>query len=63
MELALLIVCCVLSALNLLFVLFLSNAIFRLFHREDSRRPDAESEPSGGLVDLRDSPTYDPRFR
>ena len=62
MQLILLIVCCVLSALNLIFVLFLSNAIFRLFYREDSTRSDAESEP-GGLVDVRDSPTYDPRFK
>lgn len=49
------------SIANLAAVVFLSNSIFRMLVRRDILPPPAR--PQSGLVDLKDSPTYDPRFR
>jgi len=60
---------CFISILNLVAVLFLSNAFFRLMVRE---RDDASREPVAlprvspderGLVDIGTVDNYDPRFR
>lgn len=57
-------VCCFISSMNLLATVFLSNAVFRLLV---SSRPQKDSPviPSKdtGLVDLKEVPTYDPRFK
>jgi len=57
-------VCCFISFMNLLATVFLSNAVFRLLV---SSRPQKDSPviPSkdNGLVDLKEVPTYDPRFK
>jgi hypothetical protein len=53
---------CFLSLINLLFVIMLSNSIFRAL-RPDPRKETSRPEPEGGLVDLKYSPTYDIRFR
>lgn len=50
-----------LSASNLLATLFLSNSLFRLLVRR-TEAPTVDA-PAGGLVELRETPTYDPRFR
>ncbi len=52
------------SLVNLLAVIFLSNSMFRVIVRD---RADYPPIPVGrgdsGLVELKDTPTYDPRFR
>lgn len=50
------------GVVNLVAVLFLSNAFFRVMV---SGREPVAPPPRGerGLVDLRESGTYDPRFR
>jgi hypothetical protein len=53
---------CALSFLNLIFILFLSNSIYRLFTRGMPKQSSLKIEDKG-LVDIKDSPTYDPRFR
>lgn len=51
-----------LGVLNLVALLFLSNAFFRVMvsGREPVAPPPRDER---GLVDLRESGTYDPRFR
>jgi hypothetical protein len=61
--LALTIACCIFSALNLLFVILLSNSVFRLFYTKERTIEGDKKESDRGLVDVRDTPTYDPRFR
>lgn len=56
------IVSCVVSFVNLIAILFLSNALFRIFSNAGSELPPPRQDESG-LVDVRESPTYDPRFR
>lgn len=52
------------SLVNLLAVIFLSNSMFRVIVRD---RADYPPIPVGngdsGLVEVKDTPTYDPRFR
>lgn len=61
--------CCFFSFLNLVAVLFLSNAVFRFivsFKSDEEEITTLKSRPNtpeGGLVDLKAVPTYDPRFR
>jgi len=53
----------VVGLLNLFAILFLSNAIFRILISrsvQTARRP-SEVE-GGGLIDIKQSMTYDPRF-
>ena len=64
---------CFFSFINVVFVLFLSNSLFRLFITKEE--PDQRSMPKGtpepkanltqdsGLVDVGYYPTYDARFR
>jgi len=66
LELILIALGCLVSLLNLLATIFLSNAVFR-FLAEDrnnlhSANPRASAKISG-LVDVSETPTYDPRFR
>lgn len=65
LHLVLIGVICLVSFANLFFTVLLSNSMFRIV-ASDSRRqrlkpkdPDTE----GGLVDVQNSLTYDPRFR
>ena len=59
----------ILSFLNLISTLFLSNAMFRIFGRAPlPKRPDKGGSarpdiPDKNLVDLKNHPTYDIRFR
>jgi hypothetical protein len=60
--------CCFFSFLNLIAVLFMSNALFRFvvsFKSNEEEQPSVSvaRTPEGGLVDLKAVPTYDPRFR
>lgn len=56
--------CCFFSLLNLVFVILLSNSVFRLL---SDRRADIDPREfevrDSGLVDPKPTPTYDPRFR
>lgn len=60
--------CCFISFVNFIAIVFLSNSIFRILapaKRADSQvsamaQPQATSK---GLMDIKDSPTYDLRFR
>jgi len=56
------VVSCVLSFVNLVAVLFLSNALFRIFSG-NSRTSSLPKQNESGLVEVREVPTYDPRFR
>ena len=53
------------SFLNLISTLFLSNAIFRIFGERPAPPPETENRPvkAKNLVDLKNHPTYDIRFR
>jgi hypothetical protein len=57
----------ILSFLNLISTLFLSNAMFRIFGSAPTpKRPLKEGgsdSPDKNLVDLKNHPTYDIRFR
>lgn len=53
---------CLISFVNLIAILFLSNALFRILSGP-TRRPAPSAQEESGLVELRDVPTYDPRFR
>jgi len=57
----------ILSILNLISTLFLSNAMFRIFgSRPVQKQPGKEGvsdPPVKNLVDLKNHPTYDIRFR
>lgn len=53
----------VVGIVNLVAVLFLSNALFRiLLSPPDRQRQDAEESGDKGLVDVAPTMTYDPRF-
>lgn len=52
------------SSLNLVAILFLSNSVFRLLvNKEAEAREPVAAKRDEGLVDVRQSMTYDPRFR
>lgn len=52
------------SLVNILAVIFLSNSIFRVIVRERAEYPPiAVEKRDSGLMEVRESPTYDPRFR
>jgi hypothetical protein len=57
----------ILSFLNLISTLFLSNAMFRIFGSAPvPKKSDKEAvlnPPGKNLVDLKNHPTYDVRFR
>jgi hypothetical protein len=57
-------VCCLISFLNMVFIILLSNSVFRMMvAREKSESlPPAPSVVQKGLVDLNNSLTYDTRF-
>lgn len=55
--------CCFFSFLNFIAVLFLSNFLFRIFVPAAEEAKKLSSISDGGLVDVKLSPTYDPRFR
>jgi hypothetical protein len=56
-------VCCLLSLLNTVFIVLLSNSIFRVLAADRNRRRILVKEnDEKGLVDLKNSATYDPRF-
>lgn len=50
------------SLTNLFATLFLSNSLFRILVQEGQSRPIAPSVDAG-LVEVKESPTYDTRFR
>jgi len=52
----------VVGVLNFLAVIFLSNAMFRFISPDRQESPPPPSRESG-LMDPRETPTYDPRFR
>jgi hypothetical protein len=52
-----------LGVLNLVALTLLSNALFRFMNLDDQEPPPSPTKEDGGLVDLKDTPTYDPRFR
>ena len=59
---------CFVSVFNLLALLFMSNSLFRILVSERDLPPPAASVSSGpkestGLLEVRETPTYDPRFR
>jgi hypothetical protein len=54
-------VCCFFSLSNLIFVVLLSNSIFRLLAKKTEYAPLPDQE-NKGLVDIKNFPTYDPRF-
>lgn len=52
------------SLANLLSTIFLSNAVFRLLMTDKNEKNSPVAPPDEkGLVDLREVPTYDMRFR
>jgi len=56
-------ICLFFSFLNFVFIIFLSNFIFRFFVNS---KPSTEKLPNNinsGLVDLKPTVTYDPRFK
>ena len=57
----------ILSFLNLISTLFLSNAMFRILGGEtmqkQSGKESGSESPVKNLVDLKNHPTYDIRFR
>lgn len=57
-------ICLFFSILNFIFIIFLSNSIFRLLI---SNSKSIEEKPlnitTSGLVDLKPTVTYDPRFK
>lgn len=53
----------VVGIVNLMAVLFLSNALFRiLLPTPDRQKRDSEEFSDNGLVDVAPTMTYDPRF-
>jgi hypothetical protein len=54
--------CAFLGVLNLVATIMLSNAVYRAFAVSKDIAPPLPSRDSG-LVEIKDSPTYDPRFR
>ena len=62
-EIILISFCCVICVANLFATIFLSNFIFRVLS-DDRKVPNTPPiADDKGLVDLKYSPTYDPRFR
>ncbi|NBT57308.1 hypothetical protein EBT16_00835 [bacterium] len=55
--------CCLISFLNLIFTILLSNSLFRIVSRLPANSVKSEDFPESGLVDPRPTPTYDTRFR
>lgn len=56
-------ICCLISFSNLVFTIFLSNSIFRIFIPKNiGKNPRIRADDSG-LVDVGPSLTYDIRFR
>jgi hypothetical protein len=55
--------CCVVSFLNLIFTILLSNSLFRIASRNPSSPEEPESSGDAGLIDVKPTPTYDTRFR
>jgi hypothetical protein len=52
------------SLINLVAILFLSNSMFRLLiNKEAETREPVAAKRDEGLVDVKQSMTYDPRFR
>lgn len=52
------------SSLNLVAIILLSNSMFRLLvDKEAEAREPVAAKRDEGLVDVRQSVTYDPRFR
>jgi len=61
---ALVLTCCFVSLLNLVFTILLSNSLFRIVSRLPEGAPVSTDDDSDrGLVDLKPTPTYDIRFR
>ena len=56
-------VCCVVSFLNLIFTILLSNSLFRIASRTPNSPKEPEASMDAGLIDLKPTPTYDIRFR
>lgn len=61
-------VSCFVSIFNLLALLFMSNSLFRILVSERDLPPPPASvsrnqKETGGLLEVRETPTYDPRFR
>ncbi len=61
-------ICCCLffSFLNIIFTIFLSNSIFRLITDDEQKiikKSNEKNNPQDGLVDIKPTVTYDPRFR
>jgi hypothetical protein len=54
-------ICCFVSLSNLIFIVLLSNSIFRLLAKKTENIPLSDQE-NKGLVDVKNFPTYDPRF-
>lgn len=63
-ELVIVSIGCIVSFINLLSTIFLSNAVFRLLttNRFEQNQERISSQKDVGLVDLPEIPTYDPRF-
>lgn len=62
-ELILTSICLLFSFLNFVFTVFLSNSVFRFFSRFSESSPGGLAEkPESGLVDPKNSMTYDRRF-
>lgn len=59
----LVLVCCVVSFLNLIFTILLSNSLFRIVSKMPVNSIASEAPIETGLVDVRPTPTYDVRFR
>jgi len=54
--------CAFLGVLNFVATIMLSNAVYRAFSESKGPAPSLPSRDSG-LVEIKNSPTYDPRFR
>jgi hypothetical protein len=55
--------CFVVSFLNLIFTIMLSNSLFKIVSKLPENSSKSELIPDSGLVDVRPTPTYDTRFR
>lgn len=53
--------CLFFSLLNLIFTLLLSNSVYRLLSPVKNKKE--KNDDNAGLVDLKPTVTYDPRFR
>lgn len=56
-------VCCLFSILNFLSILFLSNSLFHILLSKEEIKLPIKNQDEKGLVDLKESPTYDSRFK